>query len=446
MKEINKKKVINSMPFAVLFIVIFILHCSIELNFGDDIYFGEIANSQGFNLISWLMERYQTWSSRSFIEALLMIMLSVHPIIWKLVDSFLIVMTTYLLVRLFCSDDRLMQKSWIAVGLTFSINFYLLHEAGWCATSLNYVWPMAFALIGFYPIKKIVCGSTFKWYEYFVYSASLVVGINSEQMCVVALFVFVTSIFAFKIIQEHIPIYIFIQTGITIVGIINVIVCPGNDLRLQNEIATWFPEYEKFTVLKKAELGISKTLADLWLSNNFWIACLVFILCVSIWLKYTNWLYRGLSFSVACANAILGYYYLAWGNGRFPFNLLSRMGVFNESTMKDLKVIIAYSCLLLLCCLVIINMYLLMGKSIKFIRVSGCFLLSLMTQAMLGFSPTIWASGERTGWIMTWGILGCIVCIIDEWQFEEKKTTALLYLFIGVTSIVGLTKIMTLII
>ena len=124
MKEINKKKVINSMPFAVLFIVIFILHCSIELNFGDDIYFGEIANSQGFNLISWLMERYQVWSSRTFIEALLMIMLSVHPIVWKLADSLLIVITTYLLVQLFCSGNMLIQKSWIADGLTSSINFY----------------------------------------------------------------------------------------------------------------------------------------------------------------------------------------------------------------------------------------------------------------------------------------------------------------------------------
>lgn len=60
--------------------------------------------------------------------------------------------------------------------------------------------------------------------------------------------------------------------------------------------------------------------------------------------------------------------------------------------------------------------------------------MGLATKAVMGFSPTVWASGYRTGWIMNFAFLFCTVFMLREWDFKNKNATCLL---MGITAVCG---------
>lgn len=73
MQKAWKKKSAVYVPFVVLFLVELWIHKGIVPNFGDDLWFKEVACSEGFSFLAWLHQRYMEWSSRTAIELLLMI-------------------------------------------------------------------------------------------------------------------------------------------------------------------------------------------------------------------------------------------------------------------------------------------------------------------------------------------------------------------------------------
>ena len=45
---------------------------------------------------------------------------------------------------------------------------------------------------------------------------------------------------------------------------------------------------------------------------------------------------------------------------------------------------------------------------------------------MLGFSPTVWASGERTGLIMYFSVIAEMVYLLQEWNWRDKVGNGIL--------------------
>ncbi|GAA6314296.1 hypothetical protein F290043J8_23220 [Mediterraneibacter gnavus] len=53
-----EKKSAVYVPFVVLFLVELWIHKGIVPNFGDDLWFKEVACSEGFSFLAWLHQRY----------------------------------------------------------------------------------------------------------------------------------------------------------------------------------------------------------------------------------------------------------------------------------------------------------------------------------------------------------------------------------------------------
>ncbi|MFR5557027.1 MAG: hypothetical protein ACLTKE_09440 [Coprococcus sp.] len=63
MQKAWKKKSAVYVPFVVLFLVELWIHKGIVPDFGDDLWFKEVACSEGFSFLTWLHQRYMEWSS-----------------------------------------------------------------------------------------------------------------------------------------------------------------------------------------------------------------------------------------------------------------------------------------------------------------------------------------------------------------------------------------------
>lgn len=155
----NLKKYYKYVPFIIFFVVLLIWHWKIPLMADDLTFKGIISRHPLFPLNgnSYLEYRYSSWSSRTLIEFNLGILLSLPGKIWKLLDSIVFVLIPFLITKISIDSEKLSNKKSIFyntigclfVGI-FIIAFYHIFEAaGWVATTINYTWPLCFALISF---------------------------------------------------------------------------------------------------------------------------------------------------------------------------------------------------------------------------------------------------------------------------------------------------------
>lgn len=105
MDSVTIKKRMNEnlyyLPFILLGIALFYLHFHIDVNYGDDVAFRKAALASDFHLFSWLVKRYRTWSSRTFIDFLMMSMVALPQIIWQILDTILLTITSIFISKIF---------------------------------------------------------------------------------------------------------------------------------------------------------------------------------------------------------------------------------------------------------------------------------------------------------------------------------------------------------
>ena len=89
-----------------------------------------------------------------------------------------------------------------------------------------------------------------------------------------------------------------------------------------------------------------------------------------------------------------------------------------SNTLKQLALLLVnvFAILLLL-----IDVVILVENLEQALLIDGVFLLGCASKAMVGFSPTVWASYERTGWIAEF-LMICTIALIFK-NIEMKKTT-----------------------
>ncbi len=121
----------------------------------DDGHFLGIRNTPGFELRTWLAERYATVSGRTVGEALMMTFLGIPPVFWKLASAALFCFIIWFLCRLAlalpgsCAKaDRIRFASacvWLILPTCLSAGAF------WFAGSFTYLWPAAGMLLAALP-------------------------------------------------------------------------------------------------------------------------------------------------------------------------------------------------------------------------------------------------------------------------------------------------------
>lgn len=134
---------------AIVFTYFFMIHLTANFLSGDDQGFMAVLHNQ--NLFEWLIKRYQTWSNRLVIELILVIILNLPIYVWMILDSLMFVLIYYSILKIADIKDNLLISIFLMLVMFF-MPLQLFSNAGWGATTLNYLWPLAF---GIYALAKI---------------------------------------------------------------------------------------------------------------------------------------------------------------------------------------------------------------------------------------------------------------------------------------------------
>ena len=404
-KELMNKKYVY---YVCLFIFVFALHLFMKPGEADDLWF--INNYTG-NPLSFAYMRYMQWSSRFLIEMVLVFIASLPLIVWKVLDTLMIVLLFYSGNKLLNIKNRKILI--FEIFLIMILPWKVFGETGWIATTLNYTWPITLGFYGF----SILLEEKTNFLKQIISFFCIIFACNQEQMCCVML-AFIIICFCIRTFQKKnnkvflIPFIICILMGVLH------IICPGNSMRQISEMQTWYPAYQNFDVLDKISIGIISTVTAILF--DFRIIYIAFIGMLILYIKYLP-LNKKLSYIIQFILVCFIFINI------YPFDSTQLM--FYSKAQESIVITFMNFVLpvLLFSLLISIVIYLILKTKNKYNYMFVLLFLSgICSRLILGFSPTVYASGKRTViyfyivcYLLTIFIMKTI-CIIKENDFEKK--------------------------
>lgn len=413
-------------PFAILFFVMLVLD-SFKIFFLDDLayenYWGAI------DYMDFIKGRFYAWTSRLIIDTILVLLASNAGWLWKILDSIMYVILAVGIYKVFIvkrKKDKTMIS--IIVCLILLIPQRLLSEAGWMATSTNYLWPVSFGILSLIPIRKCLENEKLKWYQTIFYVITAIFAENNEQVATVLFVVYFIFIIYF-IVKHQMRLEIAIMFLISCSSILFILLCPGNSARSMSEMEKWFVDYEMYNIIDKAFVGFYITLQ--YFINHFNAIYVIFssIVMIEIFKNYKKIFYRiistvplfmGMAFNIGekLLEEKIGIF------EGFSF-LISKFRAENKVfiTLDNFDRISTYIpislCIITLACL-IISIYLIFKEKNHGLLQLLILSAGICSKFIMGFIVTVVVSQNRTSFIF-------IICmiILTVMIFDNKNTKEL---------------------
>lgn len=431
--KLTKNKYIYLLMF---FLGVLFIHQFFEFSNDDITFFKKILDN--YNLFEYLKERYNNWTSRILIESVLVnISRNIH--LWRLCNSLVICLLIYTIEKLFVGKGT--PKTICFTSLLFLLYpYYQMAEAGFAATTLNYLWPLTFLLFSFLPLRYIHDGKEIKKKFLPLYLLAFIYACNQEQAVCIAITVSIISLIYCIKNKKNIT-YPLLLLLISIFSIGFILLCPGNDIRTTIETTNCYPDYINANLLDKIYLGIVSTCSII--ISNFLIIWLFSFVILSIILSKKSKLYIKLlswfQFIFITLISIYRVYIILNSNSILDaytygiFGYFTEVGnIFNFSLTNIITISLCLG-MVLIYCILLNDLFKVKSLFIILMLLIGCG-----TRLLMGFSPTIFASGTRTMIFLYFSIISIILLLWTKYQnLFSKNKLKIFYLMIIIFVIVN---------
>lgn len=419
MKQADRKKY---GILAGMFLILLLAHALIRADFGDDLAYQNILDNQ--SMFDFLRERYYTWSSRVLIEAVMLLFVTGNVWLWKIADSLMIMLLLWIISELFggeSAQDK-MRAQILLFCLIWIVPFFSLSSAGWITTTINYLWPLTLGLVAMLPLKHRTCGEQIPVWEYGVCPLCALYGANMEQMGAILLGSYIVfGGYLFRKRKKLEPFY-FVQLLLIAASLAFILTAPGNACRTEAEIQRFFPEFAELSAGQKLWMGFLDT-TQYYLAvgdgqKSYVFGLFALVLWLAALLAFGNRKEkRGIPGILMSLVPVLFY----WGIGQAG-NLLLNTGLLTRgrngigvlaqnrqipgmSFFPGGLVIFQTVCYLLVLAAVAGTILYVWGVSGEAMLELLILAAGFLSRLVVGFSPTIYASGDRTALFCTAAIL-----------------------------------------
>lgn len=402
-------------PYFLFASIYFVYHLFTKINVGDDIeYFCKILDQ--YSVGDYLSMRYHIWTSRLVIETAIIYLTHINAWVWKLLDigCFLLV---YYCFSYFFDFKNIKFKNWLIFALVILYSFTDMSSAGWIATTLNYIWPFSFGLYILTAIKKYKNNIKIKWYEYILYTLATVYAANEEQMNVV-LFCALLMCGIYFGVNKKPAVFLWFLEAITIAELIFILTCPGNAARAVAEVH-WMPDYPMLSLVDKVYLAFAETVNVFLQSNNYIFIIFCSILCFCMFLKTKNIWHRFVAAIPVCIILVHSFLGISPGSGRLGI-FADRAVAIDASNYFNLSLYVPIIIYILLIACIMLSIFVLYDLTLDFLINIIVLGIGLATRIIMGFSPTLYASSNRTFIYLYMAFIFCTIFMV--YKFEEKFT------------------------
>lgn len=438
MKEKIKKLYENgTYALILLFILEIILIMFVTPNLYDDEWFiKQVTNEINpetnevieHTITGFVQERYFNWSSRVIIEFILCLTLKTSKYLWILLEALMVTIVGYSISKIFVKDNKKANNS-ILISMILIYPYTIMHQAGWAATTINYMWPLAMCLFALIPIKKIWYNEKIKFFEYPLYTAALLFAGNHEQASSLLVCFYILFTIIMIIRDKKVKPYMIIQSILALSSIIFILTCPGNYIRQEEEMRR-FIDFGMLTFLDKFVLGFTSTFGQIIANQNIVYTLLTSLLAIYVFSNYKEKLYRVISLVPVVSMLVFGHL------SSITFEMFPNLEIFYELlTTKDVlltvancnKIYYTFPIIFTFANFICIGMsLLLLTKKYKNNIVFLIYLAGLASRVIMGFSPTVFVSKTRTMIFFDFAMI--IMSFLILQQLNNKKTKGINYI------------------
>ena len=374
----------GNLPFLFLISCLILIHWHVGMS-NDDLLFAKQSLSLDF-----FKQRYGGWSSRLITESILVMFMHMPFVFWKIINCIMI-----------CSCIK---------GLACPIQE--LNNAGWGATTINYLWPMVFCLPSFIADKKVIekrkLGKKFQIFSII----TLIIGTDVEFAWT---FSFIMTVMTFLLVrkQKDVLLYYFCKFFILIAAFLKIILCPGNSVRFFSEVSSWFPDFLTLSIFDKIYLGTVSTASYLLSRSNLIFGVIVIIFLYLSIKTVKSHFFKGyvamlLLLKIVSINAE------NQNNIWSIFHGGARITIMNATSLANYLSFILSGLVLIGVIVLILVLY---GRCRKTYYLLSWYLAGLGARMIMIFSPTLYASSFRTFLPLDISLIGIAIVLCKDIVF-----------------------------
>lgn len=408
-----------------IFIGFFLFHLTISLTHVKDdqlLFFEPLTQTYHGNYIAFLTHRYATWSSRLVIETFTLFSVT-HFMFWRVANALMMTIASILPVFFVIKQRQILPRDLIfSTALFLLIPLSLFYDTGWIATSTNYLWVYATALVASYSVWRIL-HHRFCWFEYSLGILASIYATNHEQMLALfGTYLGLAILYLIIRLDWHVIKLLPFVVITTINGLV-IALAPGNHVRYTSEVKQWFPDYETLSLFRKLELGFSSTTKHLFFDQLALPIVLLIVLLIGLQVRSR----------VTIMDRIVSILPLALSLG-LTYNLFMLVppafrdfffAQFNQYgttfEFRHLTTWIPDILLLLIVLGILYSLYRIPNSLAVKVQLGLVFCAAIVVRMVLAFSPTIWASSGRT-YLFTLGLFTLLtVYLVDTFMPERSR-------------------------
>jgi hypothetical protein len=308
---------IHMFPFIVIFCFFLAFHQTIRSLDADDVFFSHVQ--QRASLGQFLIQRYEGWSGRLTVEAAMYVVRAFNLRWWRLINALVITGLCFLLTMLALGDrfwladepgtDKTIWFACLGIGL---INIQVLGSGlFWVTGSFNYLWPITAACVVLVPFRRRLSGASshlalnsLAWCLLPILAA-VFAGMGNEQVSLIL--VGLTLLFNLVIYrtEKKVDGYLLSLALLVTASFIVLWTAPGNRIRYEQEIVTWYPNFRDLSFVEHALLTLQWLLDKVINVNRLLMILLFGMIALSLKHKPASSADRFLTGATAVLGALL---------------------------------------------------------------------------------------------------------------------------------------------
>lgn len=407
--------------FVTFAFYLFFTHLIIKT---DDGHFLGILNEENFKLTEWLSQRYQTVSGRTVSEFLMMIFLEINPIFWKIFASVSFIFIAWFLQKLsgvFSGNLTQKQKNIFCCCVPFFVFIGALNSgAFWFAGSFTFLFPFTAFLLSVAPL-------TFEYFEIKynkvilnILSAFASLLACSQEQTAALTIVFLLVLFVADAMKRNLKIYHAPPFIFGVASAVWLFTSPGMTGRIEMESGS-FARFNEMNLFEKILCGFSN-----YFGYSFFMSLIVTgVFAVLIFMTVSS-LYNGKKEKVF-AKIFVVFFVTVCGGLNVVYIALNRTipdkgfeKLFKSGDYDLINIITLALCFALLLLFAVMLVLIIKKNSKLGFTVSLLFAAAVCSGVVMGFSSSIYASGQRVFFFTDMLTLFASAVLISS--CKDKKT------------------------
>lgn len=424
--------------YGIIFSTVKIVH--------DDITNMSSQFIHGKSVLDIVYQGYFTWSSRVIINTIMYyteIISSHYLLFFGFITGILILLLSKSLNSVFNEFDVLYIKL-VIISCILMYPFSILSSAGWVATIATYFWPFVFMSISIMSLIQMLNKKKLSFTQKAMSIISIIYAANNEQITVVLIFVY-TIFFIIFLFEKKLNKFFIIQYMFIILSLLFIMTTPGNIARSHSELAHWFPSFVTLNSISKFQLGYTSTIYKIVFNPNCLIIFFTLLVAVVVNTNSKSIFVKIIGASPFLLCLVFGPLQIVFNNLfpnliylNHPVNESNLMyGLITKSNYADKSIFLEYLVLGIFLLALFFGIYFSFKSKNERILSLSLLVGGLLSRISIGFSPTIWVSGDRT----FSPLYGCIflICIIlmknlfsdSSFKKQNKSSIIILSLLFG---------------